>query len=249
MPGELEIQQATQRAEAILLDLAQAIQDEIRTLVASLDTEEGQLQSTAYNLRAIEDVRRQVRQIAIDQGQTAIADFLDTELPEVIRASLAEAGLGEFAPQITDDVLDFLDGLEEEVIKSLDDTTGDLARAIRRGIVGGSQTSELLDAVASSLDTTLGRAATAIEGGIRRFNERVTTETARDLGFFYVYIGPDDQKTRPYCRPRVGKVLTQEQADAAVANVSGRWNCRHDLAPITLDEARRQNLEFFNGKT
>ena len=248
MPGELEIQQATQRAEAILLDLAQAIQDEIRTLVASLDTEQGQLQSTQYNLRAIEDVRRQVRQIAIDQGQTAIADFLDTELPQVIQASLAEAGLGEFAPQITDDVLDFLDGLEEEVIKSLDDTTGDLARAIRRGIVGGSQTSELLDAVARSLDTTLGRAATAIEGGIRRFNERVTTETARDLGFFYVYIGPDDQKTRPYCQPRVGKVLTQEQADAAVANVSGRWNCRHDLAPITLDEARRQGLEFFNGK-
>jgi hypothetical protein len=248
MPGELEIQQATQRAEAILLDLAQAIQDEIRLLVASLDTEQGQLQSTQYNLRAIEDVRRQVRQIAIDQGQTAIADFLDTELPQVIQASLAESGLGEFAPQITDDVLDFLDGLEEEVVKSLDDTTGDLARAIRRGIVGGSQTSELLDAVARSLDTTLGRAATAIEGGIRRFNERVTLETAKDLGFFYVYIGPDDQKTRPYCQPRVGKVLTQEQADAAVANVSGRWNCRHDLAPITLDEARRQGLEFFNGK-
>jgi hypothetical protein len=251
MPGELEIQQATQRAEAILLDLAQAIQDEIRVLVASLDTEEGQLQSTAYNLRAIEDVRRQVRQIAIDQGQTAIADFLDTELPQVIQASLAEAGLGEFAPQITDDVLDFLDGLEEEVIKSLDDTTGDLARAIRRGIVGGSQTSELLQSVARSLDTTLGRAATAIEGGIRRFNERVTLETAKDLGFFYVYIGPvwpNDSKVRPYCRPRAGKVLTQEQADAAAANVDGRWNCRHDLAPITLDEARRQGLEFFNGK-
>ena len=248
MPGELQIQQATQRTEAILLDLAEAIQDEIRVLVSSFDTEQGQLQSTAYNLRSIEDVRRQVRQIAIDQGQTVIAELLDTELPDIIQASLAEAGLGEFAPQITDDVLDFLDGLEEEVIKSLDDTTGDLARAIRRGIVGGSQTSELLDAVAKSLDTTLGRAATAIEGGIRRFNERVTLETARDLGFLYVYIGPEDQKTRPYCQPRVGKVLTQEQADAAAANVSGRWNCRHDLAPITLEEARRQNLEFFNGK-
>lgn len=249
MPGELQIQQATQRVEAVLLDLAEAIQDEIRTLVAALDTKEGSLETTKYNLRAIEDVRRQVRQIAIDQGQEVIAELLDTELPDIIQASLAEAGLGDFAPQITDDVLDFLDGLEQEVIKSLDDTTGDLARAIRRGIVGGSQTSELLEAVARSLDTTLGRAATAIEGGIRRFNERVTLETARDLGFFYVYIGPDDQKTRPYCKPRVGKVLNQEQADAAAANVDGRWNCRHDLAPITLDEIQRQGLEFFNGKT
>ena len=248
MPGELQIQQATQRTEAILLDLAEAIQDEIRTLVASLDTDEGSLESTTYNLRAIEDVRRQVHQIAIQQGQTAIAELLDTELPDIIQASLAEAGLGDFAPQITDDVLDFLDGLEQEVIKSLDDTTGDLARAIRRGIVGGSQTTELLEAVARSLDTTLGRAATAIEGGIRRFNERVTLETARDLGFFYVYIGPQDDKTRKYCEPRVGKVLNQEQADAAAANVSGRWNCRHDLAPITLDEIRREGLEFFNGK-
>lgn len=248
MPGELQIQQATQRTEAILLDLAEAIQDEIRTLVAALDTKEGKLETTTYNLRSIEDVRRQVRQIAIQQGQTAIAELLDTELPDIIQASLAEAGLGDFAPQITDDVLDFLDGLEQEVIKSLDDTTGDLARAIRRGIIGGSQTSELLEAVARSLDTTLGRAATAIEGGIRRFNERVTLETARDLGFFYVYIGPKDAKTRKYCEPRVGKVLNQEQADAAAANVDGRWNCRHDLAPITLDEIQRQGLEFFNGK-
>lgn len=247
MPGEQAIVQATARAESVLQDLAQAILSEIERVLASLDTREGQLESTTYNLRALEDVRRQVQQVALDQGATAIARLLDVELPDVIQASLDEAGLGQFAPQITDDVLDFLDGLEQEVVKTLNDTTGDLARAIRRGVVGGSQTSQLLDAVARSLDTSLGRAATAIEGGIRRFNERVTTETARDLGFYYVYIGPDDAKTRPYCQPRVGKVLTQEQADAAVANVDGRWNCRHDLAPITLEEAQRLGLEFFRG--
>lgn len=247
MPGEQQIVQATARAEAVLGDLAQAILSEIQRILATLDTEEGQLESTSYNLRSIEDVRRQVQQIAVEQGSAAIADLLDRELPDIIQASLAESGLGEFAPQITDDVLDFLDGLDQEVIKNLNDTTGDLARAMRRGIVGGSQTSELLDSVARSLDTTLGRAATAIEGGIRRFNERVTIETARDADFYYVYIGPDDQKTRPYCRPRVGKVLNQEQADAAVANVEGRWNCRHDLAPITLEDARRMGMEFFRG--
>lgn len=247
MPGEAEIQRATARVERILADLSVAILQEIQRLIASFDTEEGKLETTRYNLRSIDDVRRQVQQIAVGQGAEQIARLLEVELPEVIQASLEESGLGQFAPQITDDIFDFFDGLEEEVIKNLNDTSGDLARAIRRGIVGGSQTSELLDSVARSLDTTLGRAATAVEGGIRRFNERVTLETARDLDFYYVYIGPDDAKTRPYCRPRVGKVLNQEQADAAAANVEGRWNCRHDLAPITLEEARRQNLEFFRG--
>lgn len=247
MPGEIEIARASAEADAILRDLAVAINDEIRRIIASLDTKEGMLESTKYNLRSIADIQKQLQELALKVGAPSIADLFDQRLPAVIEANLRESGLGSFAPQITDDVLDFLDGLEREVIKSLEDTTGDLARAIRRGIVGTQTTNELLAAVAKSLDTTLGRASVAIEGGIRRFNERVITDTARDLGFLYVYIGPQDAKTRKYCEPRVGKVLTQEQADAVVANVEGRWNCRHDLAPITREEAERQGLEFFNG--
>lgn len=245
MPGEAEIARASAAADEILRDLAIAINDEIRRIIAGLDTKDGMLESTKYNLRSIAEVQRQVQAVIDQFGSPAIADLLDRRLPEVIEANLAESNLGAFAPQITDDVLDFLDGLEKEVLKSLNDTTGDLARAVRRGIVGTRTTDDLLEAVAKSLDTTLGRASVAIEGGIRRFNERVITDTARDLGFLYVYIGPDDTKTRPYCQPRVGKVLTQEQADAAVANVDGRWNCRHDLAPITREEAERQGMEFF----
>lgn len=247
MPGEIAIRQASAEADAILRDLALALNEEIKRIIATLDTKEGMLESTKYNLRSVVEAQRQLQAIIDEVGGPAIAELLDRRLPEVIESNLAQSDLGAFAPQITDDVLDFLDGLEKEVLKSLNDTTGDLARAVRRGIVGTRTTTELLEAVAKSLDTSLGRASVAIEGGIRRFNERVITDTARDLGFLYVYIGPDDTKTRPYCKPRVGKVLTQEQADAAVANVDGRWNCRHDLAPITREEAERQGLEFFRG--
>ena len=247
MPGEVQIARASAAADEILRDLAIAINDEIRRIIAGLDTKEGMLESTKYNLRSIAEVQRQVQAVIDRFGSPAIADLLDRRLPEVIAANLQKAGLGGFAPQITDDVLDFLDGLERDVIKSLNDTTGDLARAIRRGIVGTQTTDQLLEAVARSLDTTLGRASVAIEGGIRRFNERTLLETGKDLEFLYVYIGPDDTKTRPYCQPRVGKVLTQEQAEAATANVNGRWNCRHDLAPITRAEAEAQGLEFFRG--
>jgi hypothetical protein len=247
MPGEAEIARASAAADEILRDLAIAINDEIRRIIVTLDTKDGVLESTKFNLRSIAEVQRQVQAVIDQFGSPAIGDLLDRRLPEVIEANLRESGLEGFAPQITDDLLDFLDGLERDVIKSLNDTTGDLSRAIRRGIVGTQTTDVLLEAVARSLDTTLGRASVAIEGGIRRFNERTLLETGKGLEFLYVYIGPDDTKTRPYCRPRVGKVLTQEQAEAATANVDGRWNCRHDLAPITRAEAEAQGLEFFRG--
>ena len=119
MPGEIAIRQASAEADAILRDLALAINDEIKRIIATLDTKEGMLESTKYNLRSVVESQRELQAIIDEVGGPAIADLFDRRLPEVIEANLAESNLGAFAPQITDDVLDFLDGLEKEVLKSL----------------------------------------------------------------------------------------------------------------------------------
>lgn len=247
MAGERALMAAQDRVDQVLGDLARAIMDEFQRIAATLDTADGVTQNTKYNLRQLDDVRAQVSDLAQRLGAERIAAILEDELPKIITENLTESGLGEFAPEITDDLLDFLDGMERDVVSALNDTTGDLARAVRRGITGLAPTADLMEAVAKSLDTTLGRASVAVEGAMRRFNEQTLVETASNLGFGFLYVGPDDEKTRPYCKPRVGKVLTEEQARQLKADINERWNCRHDLAPIPLDQVEAQGLEFYKG--
>jgi hypothetical protein len=247
MPGEQAIQQATARVDQVLGDLAQAIMAEFQRIAATLDTTDGVTQNTRFNIQQLESVRAQVSDLATRVGAEQIAEILAEELPQIITQNLTESGLGEFAPQITDDLLDFLDGMERDVVQALNDVSGDLSRAVRRGIAGLAPTAELMESVARSLDTSLGRAAVAVEGSIRRFNEQTLVETAKDLGFGFLYVGPDDFKTRPYCKPRVGKVLTQQQALQLKNDINERWNCRHDIAPVSLDQMQALGLEFYKG--
>lgn len=100
MPGEAEIARASAAADEILRDLAIAINDEIRRIIATLDTKDGMLESTKFNLRSIAEVQRQVQAVIDQFGSPAIGDLLDRRLPEVIEANLRESGLEGFAPQI-----------------------------------------------------------------------------------------------------------------------------------------------------
>lgn len=79
------------------------------------------------------------------------------------------------------------------------------------------------------------------------FNRSVTLQKSEDLGLeLFLYVGPEDDITRPFCRERVGQIFTRDEIDGwdngqgLPANVYlGGYNCRHHLRPITSELAKR----------
>ncbi len=55
----------------------------------------------------------------------------------------------------------------------------------------------------------------------------------------YMYWGPDDKLTRPFCDQHLGEVHTIEEwkkidngQNGSAATHAGGWNCRHRLVPV-----------------
>lgn len=77
-------------------------------------------------------------------------------------------------------------------------------------------------------------------------SREMKAQQADDLGVEnFLYVGPNDSKTRSFCSERVGKVFTRKQIEAmdngqglSVRTYGGGWNCRHDWVPVTEGLAR-----------
>lgn len=254
MPLEPRLLQASRAADFILADLAAALEEAVTRLVARLDTSGGVTQTSAQNAQVVAQVRRQVAEVTRARGLPALTDALTAELPDIVREALQAdfPELGEFAPAIEVDLVRYF---SEDVERGLADipqqVAADVARAVRQSVTVGETVDGLLAKVADSLDTSLGRASVLVERKIRNFAEeglrRAGEAAAEEVGepLVYEYVGPTDGKVRPYCQARVGKYLSQAQADAL--DDSQRYNCRHSLAPLLLEDALAEGMEPFRG--
>lgn len=90
---------------------------------------------------------------------------------------------------------------------------------------------------------------TEINTALMVFNRTVTANKADELGFdLYLYVGPDDKITRPFCKELLDKnpaiytraEITRMKNDqtADVMTTGGGYNCRHHWRPISIESAR-----------
>lgn len=85
-----------------------------------------------------------------------------------------------------------------------------------------------------------------INTGVAGFNRTVTFKKANDLGLDkFVYLGPLDKITRPFCRKIVGRVFTTAEIKAMdngqgldVMTYGGGYNCRHQWRPVSDELAK-----------
>lgn len=83
------------------------------------------------------------------------------------------------------------------------------------------------------LETTLENALQGLRNGL------VLGKSKKARVKRFKYVGPLDDKTRPFCRLHVGKVFTtdeiarmdNEQGLPVITNLGG-WNCRHEWRPV-----------------
>lgn len=245
----------TRAVVKVLNEIAARIAREMESVIATLDTDEGNIEHSRFNAKQIANARRRVREAAKKHGVPAVLKALRKDLPRLLREAIDEVDLGDFTPEIEKDLQRVLAGQEREIARAIVDGTGDeVARAIRHAVTGAGKTTvaKTTAAVARALDTSLGRAAVAIERGVREFRETAVIETgARGAAAFdddtivYRYTGPDDAVIRPYCAARVGRYLDVEQARDL--DPRERFNCRHSPAPLLLSVAKRRGYLAFGG--
>lgn len=243
------------RIAVVLQQLADRLTAEVAQLAVLLDSDEGVLQSTRYNASNVARIRQQVAATAEAEGVTAVVEALRAELPEVVAAAVRESEIPDrFAADITEDLLRVVQEQEREVVRAIVGNTSDaVAAATRQAITGALDVQALQRQVARAIDVTMGQAAVALDRAVREVSDRALIEAGRIASeqleeggpFVFVYTGPDDAVTRPYCDARVGRYLTQEQADAL--DPRERFNCRHVPTPIPLAEAEEQGIQPFKG--
>jgi len=140
--------------------------------------------------------------------------------------------------------------LRSQVDGTLDDiaTIGEEAAVELRTLIVDAVRSGVapsLEELTSKLDGAAGRAAALMDTGIASFDREVMTQQAAEAGVeWFLYDGPSDDLTRPFCAERVGKRYTLESIDRVPndtgpnppSRYGGGWNCRHRLVPLLLEE-------------
>jgi hypothetical protein len=228
---------------------------QLRALLRKWDTEDGRLVTTAANLGRVIALRDTLRAAMEGAGYDDIAlaavdDPLDALAQQVLRSSR----IANQAARLSPVSIEAIAAWKELRLADLLDLAEDTARAVQQaaldGVLGIRPVDRLLDDVAEVLDDTAARARTVYDTAVSTYTrqiEQLTSDgTADEL---FLYVGPVDSKTRPFCMERVGRVYTREQIDAmdngSLPNVfltGGSYNCRHIWARVSVLDAELREL-------
>lgn len=110
-----------------------------------------------------------------------------------------------------------------------------LWQATVRGVFGSRSVERILADLADIIDASEPQIATLYDTSVSIFGRQIEAlQAGDDPEDTFLYAGPADKKTRPFCRAHVGKVFTRAAIDALdngqIDNVfltGGGYNCRH----------------------
>lgn len=120
-----------------------------------------------------------------------------------------------------------------------------------RSSVSGETLSEAIARIGNRLERSLSRAATEARTTFAIFDRAIAAQAGAEAGAeLYLYVGPRDGITRPFCGVLAGLVLDRAQVAAldngqtAVAPLyaGGGYNCRHALSPVSAGLVERLGL-------
>lgn len=194
----------------------------------------GSLQSSLVNLGLITELR----QIEKVYGTTLKA--IDSELGQSVDRN---GVLNDLDYTVAETLITFDTRVIANKVYAL---TDDLSSTIMRQVITGQ--SPDVDSLVDTLGSrTVSQIKTELNTATIAFSRSITQKKARDLGMdLFLYVGPQDKLTRPFCKPKVGKIFTLaeinkwDNGQGLPANLyCGGYNCRHDLRPITRERAEK----------
>jgi hypothetical protein len=244
-------------ADAALRDLdllERRLRAEVLRILARMETQRGsdRLLADREALDNATRVYRQLQGVLVRQGVAAVRDATFARALEA--AELASAPL-----PVPADARDALRAIVTGQTADVAKLFGEGADAIRQAIAVRTATAQtlgsLLDEVSEALDTTLGKARSAVNTAVLSAGRTAAMEAnaaafeESGLDGVWVTSGPLDSITRPFCLSVRGFAYSDAALDKLdngqglpVRQSHGGYNCRHDWTLMTVEEARASGL-------
>jgi len=173
----------------------------------------------------------------------AVDDFIEST--DKIRASV-ERSLEVIGTDLSPQAMPQLDLIQAQASSAVfeDVLMPDMTRAVK-GALRSMTLAIPVEIIKSDLETQLeraeGRQLTEIKTQISEYGRSVTAVAAADAGLdHYLYTGPRDGITRPFCRALINLVVDEKQMSQLnngqgkpVKIACGGYNCRHSWSPVT----------------
>ena len=127
-----------------------------------------------------------------------------------------------------------------ELLATGDDLARALWQAVARGLFGNRSVDDILADLAGIVDKTEPQIRTLYDTSVSIFGRQVEAlQAGDDPQVPFLYLGPEDEKNRPFCHAHVGKVYTRQLIDqmdnGQIDNVfltAGGFNCRHSWIEV-----------------
>lgn len=130
---------------------------------------------------------------------------------------------------------------ETDLLDEGDEIARALWQATVRGIFGSRPVNRILADLADVIDASEAQIGTLYDTSVSIFGRQVEAlQAGDDPDTAFLYVGPNDKKTRPFCREHVGLVYTRDRIDELdnwqIDNVfltGGGYNCRHQFIEVS----------------
>lgn len=245
-------------ALAVLNRARDALERDLLRILLQLDTEPGEDSLVRRQGQTAAAVYRQIVQRLEQEGEYVVSTAGEAALASV--EAVVGAPPDTLSVDVRAELNQIVSGQAADVVRVFDRAQQEMREAVARGVLSGGSLADVVGKVQDALDTTYFKAQSAVDSAImavgRRavMSEAAIVEEEGGVPLVYVYVGPLDEKNRPFCRQWVGKAVTKPSAldngqGLDVEDYCGGYNCRHSWAPTLIREAVAQNYKIFDTTT
>ena len=227
------------------LELARVLRDlesELRRL--AIEAQQGSDSALARAVAAGR-ARAQITK-ALDRAgySMLVRKYSDFQLDAVVAQVQNLRGAADLAPYFTADesrILALKELAKIDLLNQGEEIAHAVWRTLAQGIFTQRPLADLLDDLASTLDISQRQARTMYDTAVNVFSRQLEAMKATgEPDEPFLYLGPDDDKTREFCQEHVGKVYSRAAIDqmdnGQLPNVfltGGGYNCRHQFVAVS----------------
>jgi hypothetical protein len=253
-------EEAVARFKKDLVVLLSAVKDYLERAIKAAETDpDGRLTSGGVNHELAVKLGKQFAEILRGLGyDDALRDLIDAF--ESVAAETDAAVTDRLGVSLSAASHGGLEAFVSGAIESLIAIAGKAAERLRDVLLLAATShmprEEALQALADAVGGRLSEARTIAETTLMAFHRKVLTTQSEDAGTdLFVYTGPDDDLTRPFCERHVDRVYTTGDLDdedngtdlQPTSEFLGGFNCRHILSPISVEDAKQLGAEAIGG--
>jgi hypothetical protein len=232
-----------ERVEALIVSIESFLRRNLSRILEDLRADKLSAKEAAKALGGLETA---IEESGLEKYFVKVKELFAIEFQAVreeFRETTGKAALlGKFTRQNLEALVDDRITLAASYVS---DYIGDVRAAVLDSVIGGVKVkpSDILD---TAEGRTLSALKTELNTSLMAYQRITHLEKAKKGGITkFLYVGPDDKITRPFCQERVDKIFTIEEIEKwdneqglPASIYCGGYNCRHHLRPISEDLAK-----------